>query len=303
VVTVTDANFCTVSASSTIINNGTFTANVIATSATCFGYANGTLLAQVTNAVNPVTYVWSTGATTSQLRNLSSAIYQVTITDSTGCRVVQADTIHQPAKLVAALTPVSASCGRLNGSILAMVSGGTPQYNYYWNTGSNDSLIINLSPATYTLTVTDTNSCVAITSATITTSDNLNTSISSYPATCYGSSNGRISITVTGGLSPLSYTWSNGDSSAQLSGLSAGSYAVTVVDDGGCSAIVSIGVTQPDSLSIQFNPQNSTCGIAAASISASASGGGGTYTYLWPNGTTAAYIDSLPTATKPIAKR
>ncbi len=187
------------------------------------------------------------------------------------------------------------SChGDSNGNIKAIVYGGVLPYTYAWSNASTTVSAANptgviLSAGTYTVTVTDSLGCTLTASAIITQPTALTTSITvSANVSCNADSNGKLTSTVSGGTSPYSYSWTNGGTSAANSGLSAGSYTLTVTDKNGCSATASASITQPTALSISaITNTNILCtGDNSGSVSSSASGGTAPYTYSWSGGGT-----------------
>jgi len=114
-------------------------------------------------------------------------------------------------------------------------------------------------------------------------------------APCNGLCNGSISVTPIGGLGPFSYTWSNGDTSANISGLCAGSYSVTVVDIQLLSATQTFTVSEPTAINLATQGFNASCPTSAdGSIVTSVFGGSPPYTYQWSNGSTIQSPGNLP---------
>ena len=109
---------------------------------------------------------------------------------------------------------------------------------------------------------------------------------SSTNVSCNGGSNGSATASATGGTPPYTYAWSNGQSSATASNLSAGSYTVTVT--GGTTSTANITITEPNPLNVSTTASNTTitCGSPTASVSVSASGGTGASNFAWSNGQT-----------------
>ncbi len=111
--------------------------------------------------------------------------------------------------------------------------------------------------------------------------------IASVNASSGCSNNGSATATVYGGKSPYTYSWSNGNSAASISSLSAGTYTVTARDAGGCNSTSSVTITQPTTLSVtaavtaEVTCYDGNNGNATATIS----GGTTPYTYSWSNGT------------------
>ena len=183
--------------------------------------------------------------------------------------------------------------GNSNVSLTVHVKGGTSPYTYNWtpnvSTSANAS---NLSAGTYSVTVTDGNGCSSVASLTVTQPALLTTVPTATGVLCNGGSTGTASANASGGTSPYTYAWSNAQTSATATGLSAGTYTLTVKDFNGCSATATIAVTQPsvleDSISNIVYPECTTAGKATVGVS----GGTSPYTYTWnPN------VSSTSTAT------
>lgn len=114
-----------------------------------------------------------------------------------------------------------------------------------------------------------------------------------FAVSCFGSKDGSIDLTVTGGTPPYTYEWSNGASTQDLTGLSAGYYRVGVSDNYGGFGEAEITLEQPERLvgsAVAYeypNEFNISChSCFNGSIDASASGGVMPYSFLWQDGTT-----------------
>ncbi len=266
----------------------------------CTGGNAGELTAGTRGGITPYTYAWSNGATAYTVSNLTAGSYSVTITDNTGCSNILMATITQPAT---ALSAVQASisypeCHAGKGSASVTVSGGTPGYKYAWAPVTNTTASsTNLTAGTYTVTVTDAHNCKSIVNIIITQPNAIrdtSVSASKVNVTCYGLSNGSATIGVKYGTSPYSYSWSNGQTNATATGLTAGVYSVTVTDINGCSGTTAaITITQPASaLSESISAPTCTNNLVTATVTAA--GGTSPYTYLWsPGGSTKATVSGL----------
>lgn len=115
----------------------------------------------------------------------------------------------------------------------------------------------------------------------------LSVSAITTPATCNGSANGSVTATAAGGQPPYTYAWSNLATTASISGLAAGTYALTVTDALFAVATGSWTVTEPGAISLAGTPTGASCPTAAdGSISLAVSGGTSPYGFLWSNGAT-----------------
>ncbi|MBX2907117.1 MAG: Ig-like domain-containing protein, partial [Taibaiella sp.] len=298
-VTVTDANGCTVVKTVTITQPEDFTIAITHTNVSCHDGTNGTADITVAGGTTPYTYTWSNGATTEDLSGLSAGTYSVVVTDAHGYTVTASATVTEPATLVAIATQENVRCyGESNGSIDLSVTGGITAYTYSWSTGATTQDITGLAAGTYSVLVTDAHGCTATVSKTITQPTLLTATTSSTNALCYGCNNGTASVTPAGGTSPYTYLWSNGATTASVTGLTAGTYTVTVTDAHGCTVVKTVTITQPEELTITITHTNVSChdgtnGTADITVA----GGTTPYTYSWSNGATTEDLAGLSAGT------
>ena len=144
-------------------------ATVAQTPSLCFGSPSGTATVTVSGGNPAYSYLWSSnGQTTSTATGLSAAIYNVTVTEASGCTKSATVAITQPQTVVASMNITnSTSCSANDGSISSSVSGGTQPYSYVWSNSATTSAISGLAQGTYTLTVTDFNGCTKTFTATV----------------------------------------------------------------------------------------------------------------------------------------
>jgi uncharacterized protein affecting Mg2+/Co2+ transport len=194
-------------------------------------------------------------------------------------------TITQPAPLTASTSVTDVSCnGGNNGAITVTANGGTPGYAYTWSNGQTTTTISGLTAGTYTVVVRDNNGCTFSTSTTVNQPAALQVTTTPTAATC-GRPNGSATATPSGGTASYTFSWSNGATTQNISGVLAGTYTVVVTDNKGCTK--SATVTIPNTNGPSANPTvvNVTCtGKRDGSVTANATGGTGSYTYVWsPN--------------------
>jgi gliding motility-associated-like protein len=299
-VTVTDSKGCTATASGTLTitagaNNTAFNAPVI-TSPACFGGTNGSITVSATGGSGTFTYNWNNSQTGATISSLSPGQYCVTADDGTGCTATACYNVNQPSQLVInPATTVDPTCnGTSDGSITASATGGTTAYTYSWTRQSNSQAytgqsITGLRGDTYTLTVTDANSCSATASYTLNEASPvvINAPILVQPL-CNGDANGSITITATGGTGGYSYSWAQQSGSGTYTGqtissLGADTYNLTVTDVSGCTTTGSATLTEPAALVLNAPVivNNGCNGNNSGAITANAGGGTGTYTYSW----------------------
>ena len=181
-----------------------------------------------------------------------------------------------------------------DGSINVSVTGGS-ELTFNWSNGENTEDISGLSTGTYTLTVTDNNSCTAVYSAMVNEPEALSISENISHNICFGEANGSIELTVSGGTGNYTYAWSNGGTSALIQNLVAGNYDLTLTDDNSCLITASYTITEPADIDISAEITPVTAGETDnGAIDITPSGGTGTtYTYSWSNGETTQDVSGL----------
>ncbi|HXB11272.1 MAG TPA: SprB repeat-containing protein, partial [Bacteroidia bacterium] len=229
-VNVTDANSCTTSTLVTITQpTAALSASISAsTNVNCFGNNSGSATASVTGGTSSYTYTWSpSGGNTATASNLLAGTYTVNVMDANGCNTNTVVTISQPTAAlnanISASTNISCNGGS-NGSATVSVSGGTSSYTYTWSpSGGNAVVASNLTAGNYTINVTDNKGCMASNTVTITQPNvALTASITaSNNVTCFGLSNGTATVSGSGGTGSYTYLWSNNQTSATATNLSA----------------------------------------------------------------------------------
>ncbi|MCH4554145.1 SprB repeat-containing protein, partial [Aestuariibaculum lutulentum] len=198
--------------------------------------------------------------------------------------------ITQPAALTASTSSTTnVDCfGNSTGAIDISVSGGTAPYTYMWSNSADTEDISDIAAGTYNVTITDANSCTFdINDIEITQPAALTASTSSTTnVDCFGNSTGAIDISVSGGTAPYTYMWSNSADTEDISGITAGTYNVTITDANSCTFDINdIEITQPAALTASTSSTtNVDCfGNSTGAIDISVSGGTAPYTYMWSN--------------------
>ena len=264
----------------------------------CNGLTDGSIDITVTGSTSPYTYNWSTlngsglVVTDEDQTGLGAGLYQLTVSDANLCEATATFTITEPTAIdIDTTSLVDISCnGLTNGSIDITVTGGTSPYTFNWSTTNGSGLEASVEDQTglgaglYQLTVSDAKLCEATASFTINEPTAIiieQTLISDI--TCNGLSDGAIDITVTGGIITTSYiyNWATADGTGLIAteqdqtGLTAGTYNVTVTDDNSCEETASITITEPDAITISSeNATNATAQTASdGSVQVAASGG------------------------------
>lgn len=295
-VTVTDANNCSTNTTVEIEEpNAPINISTNKVDVDCFGASTGTATANASGGTGNLTYTWNTipEQTGPNATGLSAGTYTVTVQDENNCTLVANVTINQPQNplLVNATSQINADCfGAATGSATVQATGGNPGYSYAWNTTPPQTGVTatNLSAGTYNVVVTDQNGCTTNTNVVIGEPDNplsLNI-VTQTDVNCFGQNTGSATVAGSGGTPGYTYTWNTNPATngASISNVTAGEYTVTVQDNNGCSAQLSVEISQPEEplqASIT-NVQNVLCfGASTGSATVSVLGGTPNYTYLW----------------------
>ncbi len=243
---ITDAHGCQTNATITLsyTPNGTLTTSLSGTNILCFGSATGAITSSTTGGVTPYTYNWSNGATTANISNLVAGTYSLTVTDGMGSTTNTSRVITQPTDLVASASP-SGTITTVGGttSVVVSATGGTPSYT---GTGTYTSQ----TAGAHQYIVTDANGCKDTVNITIpyTPSSSLSLALTWNNPLCHGEATGDVSTSVSGGITPYTYSWTTGATTANITSVSAGSYRVIVTDGVGNTVRDSVTLIAPSQL-------------------------------------------------------
>jgi hypothetical protein len=263
-VSVTDANGCIAAGSFTVTEPSAITSSGIVTNVTCNGGADGMIDLSVNGGSPGYLYFWSNSALTEDISGLSSGTYSLTVTDSKGCTETASFNVTEPSPILLSVVTTDPYCNGGMGLIDLSVNGGNPAYTYSWSNSSTTE-DINAMAGTYSVTVTDANGCTATTNAALTEPNAITLSQTHTNASVLNN-DVSIDVSVSGGTPPYLYSWSNGATTEDLSGLSTNTYTLTVTDASGCTDTISvfidisIGIINPNTsaemITVYPNPSN-----------------------------------------------
>ncbi|HRO97833.1 MAG TPA: SprB repeat-containing protein, partial [Flavobacteriales bacterium] len=307
VLQVTDSNQCVHSAaitltepSSPLIGIGS-TSNYGSYAISCSGASDGSIDLFVSGGSPGYTIVWNgpgvDGVQTEDLTGIAAGTYTATITDINGCTATVSFNLDQPEPLVVGIntftypggSPISCT-GANDAEVTATWTGGSAPYSATWTGPDGITFdtpsITDLGPGTYCVQLIDGQGCTADTCITITEPSPLAITSTSTPADC-GTATGTIDLSTSGGSAPYAYAWSTGGTTQDLSGLSAGSYDVTVVDANGCSAQLTTTVTGTPAVQVEGSTTAALCSDAlSGSVNITTTSGTAPFQYSWSNGAT-----------------
>ncbi|MFN8276011.1 MAG: gliding motility-associated C-terminal domain-containing protein [Chitinophagales bacterium] len=220
----------------------------------CNQGSSGSITATGHGGTGHYQYVWNTtpqqqGATASAL---TANTYQVTVTDDSLCSITASIQLNDPPALVLSeVQHQNVSChGGNDGQSQVATTNGTPPFSYSWNTTPSqlDSVGDQLSATTYSVSVTDANSCTATLTVALSEPAALGVSLVPSAVKCHGGNDGAILATSSGGTLPYRYIWSNGDSLNPADTLVAGNYSVTVYDMHQCTVTATTAISEPSGM-------------------------------------------------------
>ncbi|MFT6684862.1 MAG: hypothetical protein ACJAVH_000114, partial [Bacteroidia bacterium] len=261
---------------------------------TCAGADDASVYVSISGSITPYLIEWRLGgllvSSSEDLLNVGPGSYNLTVTTSASCIENLAVVITEPNIINAnVLSTSNVTCnGLTDGSIQASVTGGTPSYTFDWtdatlaSVGSGQNLS-GVGAGTYTLTVTDANGCAGTTIATITEPAAIAVTAVVTNPSCSNSNDGEITVTVGGGTPGFTYSLNGGSSQASnvFSGLSAGTYTLTVTDANGCTGTGNAILTNQYTLSLAVDVQtNVSCaGQNDGTVTLLATGGAAPLSY------------------------
>lgn len=268
-----------------------------------------------TGVAAPIRFLWSNGRTTQNISGLCASTYTVTCTNNQGCAMTLTATVGTCGVGANAITigsNVSPVCpNQSGGTVWAFPSGGTAGYTWQWSNGSTAALAIsNVPVGGYRVTITDARGCRAAGGPYQVSNAPAMTLYTGNGSACNGNNAGSATSFVSGGTAPFNWTWSTpqaiattyGTNINTATGLSAGSYTVTVSDKYACTATASYivpNITLGVALSYVHNATLTSGQInrAVSDITATPSAPSASLRYLWSNGRTTQTLDDVPNGT------
>ncbi|MEM9836526.1 MAG: choice-of-anchor L domain-containing protein [Bacteroidota bacterium] len=241
VVSVTDANGCTTQDLIVITGPTPLVVQTATTSSrNCIGEADGAINFVVTGGTPDYGYQWSDLAIgdVNNPDNLEAGDYAVTLTDANGCQIERGFTVIQEAPVILQGDQANINCfGEATGQITTSVDVGEQPFLFTWsgpNNPTGGASINNLTAGDYAVTITDDRGCMDSLRFTLTEPSEIVGNVNMTPVGCNDLSSGALDWSGAGGALPYAYSWSNGFTQEDISGLAAGDYTLELTDGNGC---------------------------------------------------------------------
>lgn len=267
-VTVSNDEGCSSSASITVNANPLPVASITENTTICQGQT--AVLGVTSNS--SYTYNWSNGNNTSSISTGYPGTYTVTVTNPYNCQNILSTTLTVVERPQVSVSGISSICA---GESTQLTATSDMPCLYVWSTGDTNSITTVNSSNTYRVTAYNANGCSNTASLTVTVHALPTPFITGSTTICRGTST---TLTATGGVS---YLWSNGHTSQQISVSPSANitYTVTATDQYGCRASMSATVTVNVIPSISILGSHSFCEGSSTTLTAT----GGSY-YTWSTG-------------------
>jgi gliding motility-associated-like protein len=293
--TIFDALGCSLSGAVSLAEAPPIAVVETVTNIDCAGDADGSISLEVSGGIPPLQFSWTgpNGFTSSfeDISNLSPGDYDLTVTDQSTCTENLMFTITEPDSILVDIAISEPDCNQSNGSLEASIMGGTisVEYNIVWedefgNLISNNTLVENLAPGNYSLTVSDDNGCTYQEDLVLSNpGGDITPTIT--PVSCGGEMDGAISLEILNVAEPFTVSWTGPDafisSDEDIFDLTVGTYTYTVSGADGCVFTESLEVTSPENIEVLATIVNTCFGEDSGQIEIEVSGGEAPYTINW----------------------
>lgn len=234
-VTITDHAGCQTQATIPLAQPSALSAIETHTNVGCMSSSGASIQLSVSGGQPSYSYLWNNGANTSDISQLNTGTYSVTITDANGCETKLTNIYIGAAPAINVVPHVTnAACaGVNNGHINLAISGGNAPFQFTWSNGSTQQNINYLSEGDYSVSVIDAQGCSQTASAYVNTNAGLQVEAQVMSPSCL-MPEGAIAVNVLNGTAPFTFEWSNGSSAHQLTNLAPGTYSVAIRDANQC---------------------------------------------------------------------
>lgn len=292
IVSVKDSKGCRADTTVTLKEPDGLTLKVIPKNPPCYGEPGGSVQVQGFGGTLPYTYSADARPFTafSNITGLAAGTRRITIRDRNNCLADTTLTLTEPPQMeITSVTTKDPTCeGFADGSVTISGQGGVPPYMYAANNGpfGTGNELKGLKEGNHTISMADAKNCIIDTSVLLTGLPHIiYDDVIAKPVSCFGLTDGTISITASGGIQPLTYKIGNGNTTAnpEFTGLKPGNYIFTITDAAGCLKDSMATITSPEKIVLETSARPNDCeGLDnGGSIEVIAKGGTPAYSYAW----------------------
>ena len=300
-VVVTDEDNCTSSENVTISEPNELEVTTTSSAQSAPGINDGSASASPTGGSGTYTYSWSNGETTAMVTGLAPGTYTVVVSDGNDCQETQTVTVNEFGCAIAASSlGEDVSCfGSEDGTASIDLNNAAAPFTYEWSNGETTQSIADLVAGTYSVTASDNNDCEIISTIEVGTPTVLAPNATSTGLTFAGAEDGTATAGPTGGTGPFTYEWSNGETTATITGLPSANYTVIITDANGCTAEQTVPVAPFGcTITSAITSNDISCfGDNDGQATVTLNNGLPPFNYEWSNGETTATISNLAPGT------
>lgn len=286
--TVTDANGATITATFDVKSPSPLTLNVETLAPLSPGLSDGKAQAKASGGTGAYSFQWENGETTETATRLAAGSTKLTVTDANGCTatasVAMSETFLPLAVSIAEKSSIK--CAGEKAELAVQVSGGKAAYQYKWSNAALNGANPSAQAGEYTLTVTDANGASKTASISVQSPGPLALSVEMIAPASTGNSDGKALAKPSGGAGNYIFQWESGESSNTATRLGPGNPKVTVTDANGCTAVASVAISENIlDLTVSISEKNPIkCGgLEKASLQVNISGGKRPFKLVWNN--------------------
>ncbi len=297
-ITIEDANGCQTTVNATINEPPALDLTATVTDPTCNGFTDGSLIFIPSGGTSPYQFSNDNGATWqagTSFTGLAAGSYDLVVQDANGCSFSITEVLTDPAAVAFTTAVQDATCGNADGSITVTVTAGVSPYQYSSDNGATfqtGNALNGLLAGNYDVVVEDANGCTATMNiAVVNQAAPVIDNTAFTDPLCNAACDGTVTITASGGTSPLQYSVDNGatfQAGNAFNGLCDGTYDLVVEDANGCQVYAQVTLTDPPVMSYTAALTDLPCfqdGTGVIDITAQG-GDGGPYQYSIDNGAT-----------------
>jgi len=298
-VTVTDSNTCTAIGSVEVNADSGIEVSASVSNINCADLDDGSIYLDILGGTDNLDIQWNIAYDSNYIYDLSPGIYSVTITNENGCTWNQSYilSLHSDLNITAEIEDESCFQDQ-EGSINIQIGNSNSLYTILWNNGSTDEDLFNISAGQYEFSLIDSFGCEYNYTYDVDEGLEILYSSSTIEPGCNGSSDGSIIISPISGSFPLSYLWSTGDITYQISNIQAGAYFLTITDNEGCTKMDTFLLSEDSTIEVNENIVHNSChGDSQGQINIGISGGIQPYEINWSNNSNSNTISNLAAGT------